>query len=201
VRNYRAFGSLTPLNTNAGFALFWGNHPIHGTSFMPLLPVGGPSYGDLIPERLRALNEADLDRALLREALAIIAADPVRYVRLSITRIEEYFKFWPSRDSGLLSNVSRVASFGLFLPFIIHGLGLAVRRRRDDDRGGHPGIVLLWLFAAGYTVLHLMTWTLVRYRLPVDAVLIPFAAVSLCQLRQMLGARSVRQPFTRPAGA
>ena len=33
-RNYRAFGTFTPLNTNAGFALYWGNHPIHGTSFM-----------------------------------------------------------------------------------------------------------------------------------------------------------------------
>jgi len=31
------FGRFVPLNTNAGFAFFWANHPIHGTSFQSIL--------------------------------------------------------------------------------------------------------------------------------------------------------------------
>ena len=44
---------------------------------------------------------------------------------------------------------------------------------------------LLILFALVYTALHLLTWALIRYRLPVDAVLVPFAAFSLCHLFQL----------------
>ena len=43
-------------------------------------------------------------------------------------------------------------------------------------------IPLLLGVAAIYALVHLLTWTLVRYRLPVDAVLVPFAGVALSQL-------------------
>ena len=32
---------------------------------------------------------------------------------------------------------------------------------------------------AFYTMLHVLTWAMVRYRLPVDAALLPFAALAL----------------------
>ena len=41
---------------------------------------------------------------------------------------------------------------------------------------------LLYLFIAVYTVIHLLSWALIRYRLPVDAVLIIFAAYGLTNL-------------------
>ena len=66
IRNYRAFGTFVLLNTNAGYAFFWGNHPIYGTHFLPILPEEMGSYQDLIPEEVRNLNEAALDKELLR---------------------------------------------------------------------------------------------------------------------------------------
>ena len=63
-----------------------------------------------------------MDQALLKEALQIIAADPQRYLRLSWSRIPHFFMFWPSADSGLISNLSRVGGFGLLLPWMIYGL-------------------------------------------------------------------------------
>lgn len=194
LRNYRAFGTFVPLNTNAGFAFYWGNHPIHGTHFMPLLPLDGPSYQDLIPAQLLPLNEGQLDRALLQAGIGFVVDDPLRYLQLSWSRIPEYVKFWPSPDSGLISNVSRVASFGLLLPFMLYGLWLAARRLRAPD---HPAqraqIVLLYLFMAVYTLLHLLTWTLIRYRLPVDTVLLLFAALALVDLADRLAGRGPTQ--------
>jgi hypothetical protein len=194
MRNYRVFATFVPLNTNAGFAFYWGNHPIHGTRFIPLLPVDGPSYSDLIPPELRQLNEAELDRALLRESMKIITADPTRFVLLSVTRTVEYFKFWPVAESGLVSNISRVGSFGLALPFMLYGLWLAARRLgRADGQPQQPAeIILLLLFVVIYTGIHLLTWTLIRYRLPVDAILLIFAALGLEDLtrRYLLGAGS-----------
>jgi 4-amino-4-deoxy-L-arabinose transferase-like glycosyltransferase len=190
IRNQRCFGTFELLNTNAGFALYWGNHPVHGTKFMPILTPDGPSYGDLIPPELRALNEAKLDQALFREALRIIARDPARYIQLSLSRAVEYFKFWPSSDSSRISNISRVASFGLLLPFILYGLYASVlllhRPEHPDQR---VQILLLYCFIVVYTTIHLLSWTLIRYRLPVDIILILFAAKSLSMMTATIGAK------------
>lgn len=180
IRNYAAFGQFVLLNTNAGFAFYWGNHPIHGSSFKPLLPTSGPSYGSLIPEELRRLNEAAMDRALLARGLGFVREDPVRYGMLSLGRVVEYFKFWPTAASGAVSNSMRFLSFGVCLPFILSGMLLgALRPAAADGRSTRPEVAFLVGLVASYSAFYLMTWTLVRYRLPADALLMPFAALSM----------------------
>ncbi len=187
-RNYRVFRAFVPLNTNAGFALYWGNHPVHGAHFIPLLPEGETTYGELIPEELRALNEGQLDRALLRLALDNIIDEPSRFARLSISRGREYFRFWPSADSSWLSNLSRTLSFGLFLPLMVAGLYLALSDLGTGAQRGHNhATALLYLWILAYTTIHLLTWTLIRYRLPVDAVLLLFAAFAAARLGARFG--------------
>ena len=190
VYNYLRFGRFVLLNTNAGFAFFWSNHPIYGIHFVAILPREGPSYQELIPSELRELNEAALDQALLREGMRFIVEDPRRYALLSLSRVTEYFKFWPSRQSGLISNITRVSSFGLFLPWMLYGLW---RSRTCFHHPSHSPpasrmvhlsspIVLAYLFLTIYTGIHLLSWALIRYRLPVDAVLILFAAYGLADV-------------------
>jgi len=194
IRNYLVFGEVSMPNTNVGINFFWANHPIYGTHFEPVLsPEHGVSYQDLIPPEVRSLNEVAMDRALLARGVGFVVADPGRYVLLSLSRIPVYFLFWPTRASSLLSNVSRVLSFTITLPFMLWGLALAVRRlkRRHDTSAVLPAgvsplwpafIVLLLLFASTYTAIHLASWANVRYRLPVDAVLLIFAAYALTRL-------------------
>jgi 4-amino-4-deoxy-L-arabinose transferase-like glycosyltransferase len=188
IRNYRAFGTFVLLNTNAGFAFYWGNHPIHGTHFLPLLPGSGPSYQDLIPDHLLSLNEGMLDKALLKEGIRIVLNDPVRYLLLSLSRIEEYIKFWPSQDSGTLSNLSRVGSFGILLPFILYGTRISFSYLRKPAYAGQTAdLLIIYLFVISYAAIHLLTWTLIRYRLPIDACLILFAAVGIDGLSKRSG--------------
>jgi len=183
VRNYRAFHRFVLLNTNAGFAFYWGNHPVHGTSFMPLYSGGASAYLEVIPEELRGLNEAELERALLARGLAFAAEDPQRVFWLSVSRLQEYLKFWPSRGSGTISNVARVLSFGLCLPLLVWGIVLSLVKRRQPPGADHAsttaGLWLLYGVVFTYSAIHLLTWTLVRYRLPVDAVLMPFVGLSV----------------------
>ena len=182
VRNYQVFHHVVFLNTNAGYAFFWGNHPIHGTNFISILPT--ETYRALIPQELRPLNEAEIDSALMSRGIGFVLQDPGRYVLLSISRIRDYFMFWPSTDSGALSNVVRVLSYGLYLPLMLYGIwkvaaGATVARLNDDRRRGW---ILLGLFLVVYTGVHLLTWTLVRYRLPVDAVAMPLAGLAVLDL-------------------
>lgn len=194
VYNAARFDRFVLLNTNAGYAFFWGNHPVYGTHFYGILPPELGSYEELIPEQLRGLDEAALEQALLRRGMQFVIDDPARIALLSISRIPVYFQFWPSPRSGMLSNISRVASFGILWPFMLYGL---VRLVRDGyaRRLEQPAWLLL-LFCIIYTAIHLLTWAQVRYRLPVDAVLLVFAAYGFAQLWQRLPA-AYRQFFTR----
>ena len=188
IRNYRAFDTFVLLNTNAGFAFFWGNHPIHGYNFISILPTDGPSYQELIPAELQGLNEAALDRALLKRGLAFIQADPGRYLILSASRLEDYFKFWPSARSSFISNLARVLSFALLLPFMLYGFIYYLHRALSSEA------LILYLFIFTYTAIHLLSWTLIRYRLPIDAVLLIFAGAALVKLQEKLAHRYARGP-------
>jgi len=183
IHNLRAFHTFVLVNTNSGFAFFWGNHPIYGTHFVGLLPTGAQDYYNLIPKELLPLNEAELDRALLNKGLQFVFDDPMRFVLLSLSRTEEFFKFWPSPQSSLISNISRVGSFGVLLPFMLYGLWISVKLILKPKNSEHRSeIILLYLFICIYTTIHLISWALIRYRLPVDAVLLIFAAYGLIDL-------------------
>ncbi len=182
--NYARFQRFVLLNTNAGFVLFWSNHPDYGTRFIPILAP--ETYNKMIPRHLLSLDEAALDQALMQLGIRFILDDPVRYALLSISRIPVYFEFWPSRDDGLISNLARVGGFGLFLPFMVIGLirswGLLLHRTKSWSMLIASPVFLLSFFMAFYTALHLLAWALIRYRLPVDAILLSFAGLSLVEL-------------------
>ncbi len=178
--NYVRFDQFVLLNTNSGFAFFWGNHPIYGTHFVSILTPEMGSYEALIPVELRSLSEAAMEKELLKLGLGFVFQDPVRYIQLSISRIPPYFMFWPSSESGLFSNLSRVLGFGLYLPFMLFGLYLAVKNDWKHILHTFSGLALLFFFV--YAGVHILTWTLIRYRLPIDAVYMVFVGVALDKL-------------------
>jgi hypothetical protein len=194
--NQSRFGRFVLLNTNSGYAFFWGNHPIYGTKFIPILP--SETYQKLIPAEIRQLDEAALDQELLSRGIRFIVDDPKRYVLLSISRISAYFMFWPSVNSDFISNVSRVVSFGLMLPFMTYGLFLGIRKiismrgRRLLNLITSPEGLLI-LFVIVYSGVHILTWALIRYRLPVDAVLMSFAGLALYNVAQWISVRFRRR--------
>jgi hypothetical protein len=181
IRNYLVYNQFLLLNSNAGYAMYSAQHPMHGTSFREF--DAAP-----LPDSVWGRSEPELDRELMRAGIQFVLDDPGRYLLLSLSRLRAFFEFWPTPDTTLLHNVGRAGSFGLFLPFILYGLILVLRdpalRRRYS---------LVFLFAAFYTLLHLLTWAMVRYRLPVDATLMPVAALAVIDLaRRMRAAVALR---------
>lgn len=172
VRNYAAFGSFLLLNSNGGYFLYASNHPDQGTSF-------DPNYVAPLPPELRGLPEPVIDRALFRAAVGFIAAEPLRFLQLSWSRLDRYFWLLPSAASTPLSNAARLCSFTLYAPFMLYGLVLSRRRWRE--------CLPLYLYLAVDTVLHLGSWAAPRYRLPSDALLMVFAALAVVDLAGRLG--------------
>lgn len=197
IRNYSLYHDFLLLNSNAGYAFYSAQHPMHGTRFQPF--EAAP-----MPQELSQLDEPELDRELMQRGIGFVLADPARYVRLSWSRVAVYFEIWPTPGSPLLYNVGQVASAGVALPLIAIGLVLAVRRygplrsrRMWVDLATAP-LALILLFAVFYSLLHILTWAMARYRLPIDAVLLPFAALALNDLIVWLYRRLAREGSRLP---
>jgi len=179
LRNYLTYHDFLLLNSNGGFWFYASNHPAQGTNFDPnLVPP--------LPPALVGLSEPAMDRALFREALGFVASDPARFVQLSLNRTKDYFWLLPSEQSSALSNLARTLSFALYAPFMLLGLIVSFK--------GWRACMLLYMYLAFDTVLHLSSWAAPRYRLPSDTILMVFAALCLVRLAQALGARLNRAP-------
>jgi hypothetical protein len=177
LRNYSVYGQFLLLNSNAGYAMFSAQNPMHGTTFQEF--EAAP-----MPTDLTGLNEAQLDRALMQRGIGFVLAEPGRYLLLSMSRIPDYFEFWPTPDTSLLNNLGRVGSYGVLLPFMLVGIVMALRLAGPSAQGGWRNFsttpfALVLIFILIYSILHIFTWAMPRYRLPVDAVTISFAAMAL----------------------
>jgi hypothetical protein len=187
LRNYKVYGKLLLLNSNAGYAMYSAQHPMHETDFQAF--TAAPLPDDLLAQ---GLNEAEWDRELMHRGIGFVLTDPVRYLRLSTSRVLDLFEFWPT-DTTLLHNAGRLLSFTLLLPFYVAGLWLAIRRAWKAT-GAWWRILsqpegLLLLFMVFYALLHIFTWAMPRYRLPIDAVAMPFAALAIAESRILLQLR------------
>jgi hypothetical protein len=184
-RNYRVYDSFLLLNSNTGYAMYSAQNPLHGNSFSEF--DAAP-----VPPELWGRSEAEIDRRLMRRGIQFVIDDPLRYLRLSLSRARAYVEFWPSPDTSLLHNVGRVGSFGLMLPLMLYGLYLTLTRDEGGGLSSAPGII--YLFALVYSTMHILTWAMVRYRLPVDAVALPFAGRAVvalfARLREQVGAQT-----------
>jgi 4-amino-4-deoxy-L-arabinose transferase-like glycosyltransferase len=183
-RNYVVYGRFLPLNSNVGWALFAANHPQQGNRFEPLnLPA--------LPPEIAGMNEAEANDWLTAEGIRFVIEDPGRFLLQTLDRPRNLFRFWPEPTSSTIANVSRVLSFGLYLPFMLYGLVLSVRPRRGISRTtrgeGDPSLAgVLYVYVATYLGIHLLSWAMHRYRLPVDAVMMVFVGLALVDLAPRL---------------
>ncbi|MBI5652426.1 MAG: glycosyltransferase family 39 protein [Chloroflexi bacterium] len=167
IYNYFTFHDFLLLNSNGGYWFFSSNHPGQGTNF-------NPNFAAPLPAELRGLTEPAIDRALYRQGIDFIFAEPGRFALLTLSRVQDYFWISPSENSTLLSNWGRVLSFTFYLPFMLIGLALSARAWR--------ACAPLYLYIAFDTILSLTTWAAPRYRLPSDALLIVFAGLTVVSL-------------------
>jgi len=164
--------------------LFWES-PGVGTRFIPILDENTGGYSALIPKELHRMDEASLDQELLKRGIHLWWM--TRSVICSIAEpVPVYFQFWPSKESGLLSNLPGSQAL------VCYGLSccMASSYPSSGALGRYPVWWLRRLLAPDvvfiYTSIHLLSWALIRYRLPVDAVLVIFAGMAVIDLANRL---------------
>ena len=184
-QNYQMFDRFLLLEANFGHVFWNGNHPDSLGNFHPYRVFPIP------PDVLALDNDVEITNELLRRGIQNILNDPGLFVMLTITRLREFFLFWPTSESDILANLLRVFSFGIMWPFAAAGLWLSRRQWRD--------LLPIYIFMLMHTGIYAVTWTMIRYRVPLDAFLIPFAAVAAVRLYQWIRSLSRQRSHTEAA--
>jgi len=174
-RNFVVFDRFLLLNSQAGQTFWNANHPDLGVTW-------DPSHMFPIPGDLQGANEVDLSNELMRRGWKNVLADPARFMHLSQDRLRTWLVFYPMAQSSPFSNVARTVSFGVCLPFMVMGMLISLREWRRW--------ILLYSFIIAYTFVHVISWVQIRYRMPVDAALIVFAALALVAVADLLRTRT-----------
>jgi 4-amino-4-deoxy-L-arabinose transferase-like glycosyltransferase len=170
VRNIGALGEFHIGTANSGHVLWEGNNPYNTT--------GGVAGGDLryLDEMPEDLGEMERDRWQRERAVEFIKSDPVRFVRLAGRK---FLRFWNVRPNapGFDRGVYRWVAFASFTPVLLLSLAsIVVLRERWRDT------FIIWLFVCYYTALHMVTIGSLRYRLPLEPLLMALAAACLAGL-------------------
>lgn len=167
LRNYQIWGRFLLLEAQFGHVFWNGNHPDSEGDFHPYRVFTIPD------EVLVSNNDAIITNQLLRMGLENIFEDPGLFVSLTITRLREFFKFWPTSESDSLANIMRVLSFGLLLPLSLIGLWFA---KKESEK-----LLPIWIFMVIHTAVYAVSWTMIRYRIPLDAFLAIFAGLAIAE--------------------
>ncbi len=165
IRNYLLWGKFMLLESQFGHVFWNGNHPGHMGNFHPYKVFPIP------PNILASKNDAIITNELLKMGIQNVLANPKNFVLLTLTRLREFFKFWPTADSSFLANILRVISFGIIFPLSILGIILSLKRWH--------ALTPIFLFMLIHTAVYATSWTMIRYRIPLDVFLIMFASVSI----------------------
>jgi 4-amino-4-deoxy-L-arabinose transferase-like glycosyltransferase len=175
IRNFRLYDRFMLLESQFGHVFWNSNHPDKGSTF------GEVAWVAPIPEDLKALNEAELTVALLDLGVKNVLDDPARFFLLTLSRFKPFLTFWPTSDSSLISNLARVFSFAVSLPFMLYGLVLSRRQWRF--------LLPLYLFLVIHMGVYLVSWVMIRYRIPADTILMLFAGLAVFDVYSRLAAR------------
>jgi hypothetical protein len=171
------YGRFVALRGGAGLEVLVGNSSdTSGPANWSMLP--GENTDEL--EKLRRLGEPAYMAEKQREAREIIARRPLRFARLTLRRIlNTWTGVWgfpppPTLDETGLPNV-------LFYSFVsllaLAGLFRAIRDRRD----GLPALVIPLIF---YPVVFYLTHSEMRYRHPIDPLVVVLVAHGAVALRE-----------------
>ena len=184
VRNYAVTGEFIPVSVGGGKEFLYGNSPLATASSQS--SIGLPPDLRNIPA---GTGYAEADRIFLDRGLEYVKQDPGRAVRLYFAKLANLYRFYPSTqtENRFTSSRTKLISILSYGPvFLLALVGIVLERRRW--RSYTPLLATIAVFTFVYPVFT----TNVRYRLPIDALLIVFCSVALASLASRVSPRMAR---------
>lgn len=183
IRNAVVLDAFVPFTTSSAQNLYLGNNPGNTNAGVDWSKDVEP---DAAARMLAMQNEVERQRAFAKRATDYIKQDPAAFLRNAAKKFVRLWNLVPNAaefNRGLYAAASAL-SFGTVLALALIGAW----RRRQQWRALLP----LYLVIAYFTLTHIVTIASLRYRLPIEPILILLAAEPLAALAKRLRPRTVR---------
>ena len=173
LRNEKVLGKFIVGTTGLGQVLWEGNNPWN---------TNGGTAGEFADRSLYLkdlpanLSEVQRDTWKKTRAVRFIRENPEKFVRLCWMRLLRFWHLWPNfhwYNHGIYKWIS-LLSFGPILVLSLASLWILRHQWRITG--------LIWLMMGYYTVVHAVTIGSIRYRLPLEPLLLAMAAAAVAKI-------------------
>ncbi len=170
LRNESQLGSFIPVSTNGGLNLLLGNNP----NATPTTGVDADIAEYIETVGRRGYDEVETDHYYREQAIDWITDNPGSAAKLYVGKLANFFNYRSnvvsdSQQSGLTDALGAITYYPLLLLFVLR---LAMYRRVPLARGEG----LLAFSYLGYALTAAVFFTRIRFRVPVDQLMIGVVA-------------------------
>jgi hypothetical protein len=181
IRNFLIFDELVINTASSGHILWEGNNPWNDTGGVSGTFQNSDAWLNVVPD---GLTELDEDQWKKDQAFAFISGNPTIFVENGVRKFVRLWSLWPNsvaHQSWIYKAIS-LFSFGPILFFSLIGVWVLKENRRD---------IALMVGLVGYiTLLHVVTLGSIRYRLPLEPIMIVIASMTLINLYKRYNGKS-----------
>ena len=181
VRNYFIFDSVVINTVSSGHILWEGNNPWNNTGGVSGTFQDSDSWLKAVPDEL---TEFEKDQWKKNQAIIFIKENPVVFLENGVRKFLRLWSLWPNSVDyqGWIYKAISLVSFVPILLFSLIGVWRLKENRRD---------IALMVGLVGYvTLLHVVTLGSIRYRLPLEPIMIVIASMTLINLYKRYNRKS-----------
>jgi hypothetical protein len=176
IRNAITLDHFSVTTSGSGQVLWEGNNPWNYN--------GGVSGSFSDPEAYlsdlpKDVNEFEADAWKKEQAVKYILSDPQHFIEMSVKKFMRFWHLWPNTYEYHAWYYKLISILALFPVFVLTLMSLYVLRK-DLKR-----LSILYLFIGYYTALHMVTIGSIRYRLPLEPIMIALSSATLVHLISM----------------
>jgi hypothetical protein len=181
IRNFLIFDELVINTASSGHILWEGNNPWNNTGGVSGTFQNPDAWLNGVPDGLTELEE---DQWKKNQAIIFVKENPIFFLENGVRKFVRLWSLWPNsvaHQSWIYKAIS-LFSFGPILFFSLIGVWVLKENRRD---------IALMVGLVGYiTLLHVVTLGSIRYRLPLEPIMIVIASMTLINLYKRYNGKS-----------
>lgn len=200
VRNAVAFGAFIPMTTHGGYTLLLANNEVFYTEVVEVSwreTWKGESlsrWQTSLEEQMKIdleepISETERSRWMTRQAIGAIRQNPVAFLKSCGVRFLRFWNLVPLNAEGRA--ISRLVALGMLVygTAIYAGLLLSIRQF-----GTSRFALIGWCLIAAFTAVHLIYWSNLRMRVPLEPVIVMLAVQRVFHGRVIEPTHRTREP-------
>jgi uncharacterized membrane protein YvlD (DUF360 family) len=176
IHQYNKYGELVRLNLGDGIVLYSGNNPLNKSGGGVLDPIKGPDMDMSFFNSI--VDPIEKNKQMKTKAFEYIKSNPVHFFKMMGIKFIRFWRLWPysPQYEKPLYMIASIFSYGICL---LLSIGFLFTIKFADLKKITP----IFMVISYLCLIHMVTISSIRYRLPIEPFLIIFASKFLFNLK------------------